>query len=97
MEASEIIWEEPPPPTLQQRKRGMYADVADELREHPKRWGRIYLGSQGGSSTLAYGIRRSTRTGFREGRWEAISRRVGDDDETGWATYARYLGDDEET
>jgi hypothetical protein len=95
MEPGEIVWEEPPPPTDRQRRRGKFAELANELRKHPKRWGRIYLGRQSTASTLAYGIRHGTRPGFREGRWEAVSRRLTEGPDGDWATHARYVGDDE--
>jgi hypothetical protein len=97
MQPGEIVWEEPPAEPLDGRKRrGMFADIADELRQHPKRWARIHTAGRSNASTTAHGIRNGTRAGFCGGRWEAIARRLSEGPDADWAVYARYLGDDEE-
>jgi hypothetical protein len=81
------VWEDPPRQSARTYK-GVWADRLSPLVDHPKRWARV--ATRSASSAYATVARLKNRTYvYPPGRWEFISRNVGDGK---WAVYARYLG-----
>lgn len=86
---SELIWEEPPAGSAVVK----YGDEAAALREHPKRWARLFVGdARQQAANLAMNIRSNRYKAFRDGQFEAVSRTI----EAGkYGVFARYIGDEE--
>lgn len=91
-----VIWEDPPPAPTNSR-RGALIAAAAELREHPKRWGRVFTGKKSSATSLSARLNHNKRPGYETGRWVTVARAIGEDIDTEWAVFAPYMGDDEES
>ena len=95
-----LRWEPPPPSpfggwkTAREPKPSPWAEAADELRQHPGRWGVIYEGVQGFASTIATLVNTAQHRGrpfAPAGSFEAVSRKRKTDGVC--CTHARYVGE----
>lgn len=84
--SSEIVWEEPPAKGSCRPRRRAVLETLAVLKEHPGRWALVYEGSQSGAAGLMGSIKRAANA--QSERWEATTRRVGDDLTR---CYARFL------
>lgn len=85
---TKIEWAEPP---VSDRRTTFWRTVADELRQHPKRWARVQTyKTRPSAASKVTRIRSGKMVGLGEGPWEA--RHAGSDD-TGWDLYLRYMGE----